>query len=553
MPSYVVGLDIGRTVIKAAVLRGGLRGYEIEDFLSLEIADGPAPTDTQPMILISPADEADASGALGGGDDPDDALDSPVGSQPGLPVPAPPLRQVDPRLAEAIGEILRTVDQPQAIVVASAPSSRASSWLIDLPFTDPKRIEQTIEFEVENYVPWDLEDVVLDFEVLGPHEDGARLLVAMVPRERVSDRLQLLQEAGADPKHLSIDALELARLVPASEEAFAIIDISDDRTLICVAQDGKARWIRSMDGGMDLFPELPEPESLVDDVPAAPVPVAFLSRLRATLLAAEESGAPEIDAVFLCGEGSEYPALAEAMQADLGIDVEALILPPSPQNPESAPRPEPEHAVAYALALRGFARKGRDGVTLDFRRDEFAWRADSRLYTRLAFGAVAAVLLFVLFFAGKHVLELRNLTNRLEAARSQIVSTVQGEFPEVSAASLGTAEQAVAVMQEQVTSVQGRVDALSGYSVTPLIALKEISDAVPKSIVVDLNEFLVNEEMIRLRGTTDSFGSVDQLEARIKGRPLFEAAEKSDVNKARDGKMNFVLKAPREPQVTEEG
>ena len=84
-------------------------------------------------------------------------------------------------------------------------------------------------------------------------------------------------------------------------------------------------------------------------------------------------------------------------------------------------------------------------------------------------------------------------------------------------------------------------------------ALRELSETVPDDITVNIDEFMVNDEMLRLRGTTDSFGSVDRIEAAILANPLFPGAKKSDVNKARDSKMRFMVTIPREPEEEEVG
>ena len=549
MPSYVIGLDVGTGSVKAAVLKGTLRGYEIEDFLSLDIAEPEVlAEDRLPMPSISPAGEglgepSEPEDPDATGEDEDDEEDAPP---PEDPTVTAAVRAVRRAKSDAVRTMLETIGQPQAVVVAAVPADRASTWIIDLPFSDPKRIEQTIDFEVENYVPWDLEDVILDYQVLGPLGDGSRVLTAMVPRDTVAGELLWQAEAGAQVKHLCIDALELARLVPPSDEAVAILDIGSERTLICVAQGGGARWIRSVEGGADDFPEAEfGPDSL--ELPEPPTPEDWLASVRATLLAAEESGAPEIDAVLLCGGGSRREGLAEAMSESFGVPVSALVMPPAAVNPEDAPVPEPEHALAYALALRGFARKKRDGVVLDFRQGEFAWKADSKLYARLAAFAVAAVLLLGLAFLGSHLLGLRDLREQVDAAQQAMTATVQGAFPEVPDTSLMTPEQTVAVMQEKVLALEQRVAALQGFEITPLEALKEISEAVPTTVVVDVDEFMINDEMVRIRGTTDSYGSVDTIEAQIKARPMFAQAEKSDVNKARDGQARFVVRAPRQP------
>ena len=521
MPSYVIGLDLGSSCVKAAVLKGSFRGYEVEDFLSLDAAeeevDPSATVDTPGLAQLSPRDEHDHDDEHE--DEDDDELESDDEDQP------------ESAQMAAVRKVLAAVGHPQAQVVVAVPAERASAWQVDLPFSDKKRIAQSIGYELENYVPWDLEDVVLDYEVLDGGSDGARVFAVMVPRERVGELLTGLRRLGVDPRHVAVDAAELARLVPPSEECEVVLDIGASRTLVCVVQDSRPLWIRSLDVGAESFGE----EGDLD---------RWLLQVRASLIAAEESGAPPIDAALLVGGGSRREGICEALSEDLGIDVDLLELPESPVNPDMAPRPEPEHALAYALALKGFAARDRLGANL--RRNEFSWKADSRLYTRLAFAGVAALMLLCVGFVAMHFVNMAEFNGRLDEANTRLSSTVLGAFPHVSPAQVMTPDGAIQVMQEQVTGVQWRVEALKGHTMTPLELMKELSDTVPSNIVVDLDEFLANDEMIRIRGTTDSFGSVDRIEAAILANPKFAGAKKSDVNKARDGKMRFVVTIPRE-------
>ena len=71
-------------------------------------------------------------------------------------------------------------------------------------------------------------------------------------------------------------------------------------------------------------------------------------------------------------------------------------------------------------------------------------------------------------------------------------------------------------------------------------------------VKVEIDELLVNDGMIRIRGNTDSYGSVDTIEAVIKKNERFAGAEKSDVTKVRDGGTRFMVQSPREP-ADEEG
>jgi len=108
------------------------------------------------------------------------------------------------------------------------------------------------------------------------------------------------------------------------------------------------------------------------------------------------------------------------------------------------------------------------------------------------------------------------------------------------------------VMNEQVAGVDERIATLTGPELTPLIALREISKIMPTSVTVDVSEYLVNNEMIRIQAKTDSFGSVDTIEAAILESPRFKGAQKSNVNKARNGKMSFTVTIPRNESSEEE-
>lgn len=539
MPGYVIGLDLGRRCVKAAVLKGSFRGYEVEDFLSLEPE---APEDGGPP---------DAAAVIA-----------------------------------AARAILDTIDQPQAQVVVGLPAGRVSTWLLEMPFADKKRLEATLPFEIENYVPWDLETIVLDYQV---QEKGppAKVFAAMAPRDRLAQLLEDLGEVEIDPRFVTVDAAALADLLtdvdlgleePPSDDPFddgppkaqkspVIIDIGATRTLLTVCPNGQPRWLRSLDRGAEFLGKYdPDSEATHSEIDALDEEAAqaeqlrqgkadkvlrtWLSELRASLLAAEEAGF-SLERVFICGGGSARPGLPEAITGAVGLEVEDLPLPPGQVNPEESPLPEPEHALAYALARRGFAKGANEPV--DFRKEEFVWHADSRLYARLAFAGAAALFLLCFSMVALHFVEVGKLKSDLADQSQLLVTTVQGAFPEVPEASLGSDRQAIAVMQEKLGAVEERVEALTGFGTTPLDALKIISEAMPTDVVVDVDEFLVNDEMIRIRGITDSFASVDKIEAAMKKKPGWEQAKKSDVAKARDGKMRFVMTIPREPPEETEG
>ena len=525
MPSYVIGLDLGQRSVKAAVLKGALRGYEVEDFLTLEV--DPEPPATESSLSVVPNEEDSSEGASPRSDVEDK-------DEIGLESLAPgkePKHVIPPAVLTAAQRLLESIALPQATVVAAVPGERLSSWVVGLPFSDASRIAQTVEFEVESFVPWDLDEVIFDYQALEGDTDETKVLTAMVPIDTVDEILESLRTVQVEPTLLGAEPAELAHLLPDSGDSQAVVDIGATRTLICLVSGGRAAWFRTVDLGSDHITEAPEGKE------------RWLAALRASLIAAEEKSGLDLEALHLVGGGSRQDGLIQLLSDDLGIEVSNLELPPCPKSPVSAPRAEPEHALAYALALKGFASRKDTG--LNFRKGPFVHKASGRLSVRLVVAAVAAMLIGAVSFVGMHFVQMNKLQSDLEERTTQLRTTVLETFPEVSEAALATSDGAISVLQEQVYGLQWRVEALEGHEHSTLTLLRELSNTVPSDLVVDVDEYVVNDDMMKIRGITDSFGSVDKIEAAILEKDMFRGAKKSDVNKSRDGKMRFNLTVPR--------
>jgi len=69
-----------------------------------------------------------------------------------------------------------------------------------LPFRDRRRLDQTVPFELESQVPFGLDDVVVDYQVVHRDRTGSSVLAALVQRKDLEDHLAVLAAAGLDPK-----------------------------------------------------------------------------------------------------------------------------------------------------------------------------------------------------------------------------------------------------------------------------------------------------------------------------------------------------------------
>jgi type IV pilus assembly protein PilM len=70
---------------------------------------------------------------------------------------------------------------------------------------------EVIRWEAEQHVPFDMESVELDFQILDPMEEGLQMTVLLVAAKRdlVENKVALLLDAGLEPEVIDVDAFAL--------------------------------------------------------------------------------------------------------------------------------------------------------------------------------------------------------------------------------------------------------------------------------------------------------------------------------------------------------
>jgi type IV pilus assembly protein PilM len=140
-------------------------------------------------------------------------------------------------------------------------------------------LHQAIQFEVDKYLPFELDEVVMDCQALGRHavqhhaegEEGEpademmTVLLAACRRELVEEQVRIVQEVGLTPYAIDLDLFALANAwelcgspdeEAAGEEAMratALVDVGASRTSINVLRNGESCFSREINiGGSDM-------------------------------------------------------------------------------------------------------------------------------------------------------------------------------------------------------------------------------------------------------------------------------------------------------------
>lgn len=115
---------------------------------------------------------------------------------------------------------------------------------------------EVIRWEAEQYVPFDMENVQLDFQILDPLDDGLQMAVLLVAakREVVDQRVGLLRDAGLAPNVVDVDSFALHNAFEynypeAMEGVVALVNVGHEIATVNVLQDGSLVLTRDVPFG----------------------------------------------------------------------------------------------------------------------------------------------------------------------------------------------------------------------------------------------------------------------------------------------------------------
>lgn len=172
--------------------------------------------------------------------------------------------------AELVGEaISRAVRRCQVMgsdAATAVAGSAVITKLIDMEkaLTDIER-EAQIRLDADQYIPYPLEEVNLDFEVVGPSrvdENMVQVLLAASRSENVDQRADALAFGGLIAKIVDIESHAIERAfevmvdsLPGSPQLTALVDIGHNQTTLYIVKDGEFVYSREQLFGGSLLTE----------------------------------------------------------------------------------------------------------------------------------------------------------------------------------------------------------------------------------------------------------------------------------------------------------
>ena len=256
---------------------------------------------------------------------------------------------MDPGIvSEAIQQALAAAGVRQKDVVTAVGGRDVIIKKIQIERVKEQQARELMRWEAEQHVPFDMESVELDFQILDPDADGVEMSVLLVAakRELVESKVRALTDAGLVPQAIDVDAFALhnafeVNYPEAMRGVVGLINVGHEVTNINILDDGVPILTRDITVGTRRFREdlqrerglsTDEADALLQGYDRSPHLDAVIEsrgeeiavgieRAAAFLASSSRTGAP-MRAVYTCGGGARIPGLTPALANRLRLPVE---------------------------------------------------------------------------------------------------------------------------------------------------------------------------------------------------------------------------------------
>ena len=153
----------------------------------------------------------------------------------------------------------------KASVICTIPANAATAKNIEVPSIDPEEIKSIINLQASHHTPYSKEEVLISFMSLGVNaSNNTRLLLVIVHRDMVKERISVLEKAGLDVDKIIFVPEAQARFyskalnLKKESPVCGIVDFSLNTTSYIIVSRGSLVFVRSIPVGIKNFIESSE-------------------------------------------------------------------------------------------------------------------------------------------------------------------------------------------------------------------------------------------------------------------------------------------------------
>jgi type IV pilus assembly protein PilM len=280
-------------------------------------------------------------------------------------------------VVEALNRVFAEAKIKDRDVAVSISGQAVIIRKITVPMMTPAELDEQIQWEAEQHIPFDIKDVHVDYEVLRRRPEAGQmdLLLVAAKREEVADYTEIARQAKLRPVVVDIDAFtvqnvfEFNRGLPP-DQTFAIINVGASLASINIVSKEASAFTRDIANGGNYISEqiqkqLGVPFEQAEDFKVMAAAGQANPQINSIIesvcdsIAGEiqrsldffhaTSGEPEMHRIFLTGGSSNLPQLLNAIARRSRVGVE--LIPPLERIPIEGKDVNPQLLQARAAQL----------------------------------------------------------------------------------------------------------------------------------------------------------------------------------------------------------
>ncbi len=295
------------------------------------------------------------------------------------------------QVSDALKRAWKRMGSRNRLIAMALPAAMVITKKIIVPAGQTEEeLELAVEVEANEYIPFALDEVNLDFQVIGPapnNTDEVEILIAASRKEKVEDRVAIAETAGLKPAVMDVELYatqEAFRLIAPSlpangrDQNIALVDIGAHVTHFYVLRNNQFLFSRDqVFGGDQLTQDIQRafnlsaeeaesakrnqglPENYDNDVLQPFMETLALEITRALQFFFTSTSHSQVDQIVLSGGCAVLPGLDDLVAKRAGV---ATILANPFANMEASDRIRPRQLaqdapmllIATGLALRSF-------------------------------------------------------------------------------------------------------------------------------------------------------------------------------------------------------
>jgi type IV pilus assembly protein PilM len=295
-------------------------------------------------------------------------------------------------VVETLSRVVRDAKIRTRDVAVSVSGQSVIIRKITVPMMTSAELDEQIQWEAEQHIPFDIKDVEVDYQVLRrrPETSQMDLLLVAAKKDHISDYTQLVRNAKLKPLVCDIDAFTVQNLFEFThglpeDRTIALINVGATLSSLNIVSSGVSAFTREIaTGGNSVTEQIqkqlgvpheqaeaykcggtPETPTAFGIVPHQVMPViematdAIAAEIQRSLdFFVATSGENEISTIFLTGGSANLPNLVSSIQRRTRVGVqtwkptEKFVADPKTVNTAELEMRAPQLAVALGLTLR---------------------------------------------------------------------------------------------------------------------------------------------------------------------------------------------------------